>query len=56
MTPEQTVLLLRSPLQPAHGIYEVYRRLCDAAATIIEQNETIISELQVLTEPPDKAK
>ena len=56
-SPSQTILELRAPIEPAHGIYEVWRRAMNALATLVEQNETIIAELQLLTAPtPSKEK
>ena len=55
MTPtEQLVHNLREPLQPAHGAWAIYSNVQHALATLIEQNETIIAELQLLTAPPKK--
>lgn len=52
--PADVVLQLRQPLHPAHGAWQVYGNVQLALATLIEQNETIISELQILTGPPEK--
>jgi hypothetical protein len=46
LTPEQVIHQLRAPLEPSHGIWEIYRRTCDALATLIEQNEAILAELR----------
>lgn len=54
--PADVVILLRQPLQPSHGAWQVYGNVQLALATLIEQNETIISELQILTGPPEKTK
>jgi hypothetical protein len=50
-SPSETAAVLRQPLEPAHGVWELYRRLCDAAATIIEQNEQIIALLGPTEKP-----
>jgi len=55
-TPEQIIALLRHPLEPAHGAWAVYNNVQGALATLIEQNETIIAELQLLTAPPESGK
>lgn len=51
---ESLICALREPLQPAHGAWAVYGLALQALAKLIEQNETIISELQILTAPPKK--
>lgn len=56
MTPAETVARLFAPLEYTHGFHEIASRLMAGMAILIEQNETIISELQVLTAPPEKVK
>lgn len=50
-SPEQVVRTLREPVNPAHGVWEIYRRVLDGLATLIEQNEFIAGELRQLNEP-----
>lgn len=45
-TQTEIVNNLRAPLEPAHGVWELYRRLLDAAATLIEQNERLIALME----------
>ena len=52
ITPESIVGLLRQPLQPAHGAWQIYANVQNALATLIEQNEKIIE----LLGPTEKAK
>ena len=51
-TPEQTIHELRAKFEISDGWYIIGRRICDGLATIIEQNERIIAELQ----PAEKSK
>jgi len=43
-TPETIVRILRQPAEPAHGVWELWRRVLDAAAVLIEQQEQIIAQ------------
>lgn len=56
MTSVETIARLCAPLEYTHGFHEIASRLMDGMAILIKQNETIISELQVLTAPSEKTK
>lgn len=49
-SPSEVTAQLQSPIEPAHGIWELHRRYSDALATLIEQNERII---ELLSPAPD---
>lgn len=53
-SPEQAVRTLREPVNPAHGVWEIYRRVLDGMAVMIEQNEFIADQLRQLNEPAKK--
>jgi hypothetical protein len=50
MTPSDITLLLRQPVEPAHGVWQIYANVQNALATLIEQNERIIELLGPTTE------
>jgi hypothetical protein len=52
MTPSEITALLRAPVQPAHGAWQIYANVQNALATLIEQNERIIE----LLGPSDSAR
>ena len=62
MTPTEKVTNdLRAPLEPAHGIWELWRRSLNGLAHLIEQNteqlakaDRIIQELHQLNGPAEK--
>lgn len=49
-----TATMLRAPMHPSHGIYEIYKRFADAFALHLEQQEQILLELQHLNKPAGK--
>ncbi len=52
--PKKTLESLAMPIEPAHGVWELHRRYSDALAVLIEQQQTIITELQLLNRPAGK--
>ena len=54
ITPERMVDNLLAPIEPAHGVWQIYRRAFDALATLIEQNEKIIELLGPAPISPEK--
>lgn len=44
-SPAEIINHLRAPLEPSHGIWELWRRALDGFALLIEQNEKIIELL-----------
>jgi hypothetical protein len=53
-TLDKTLAQLRSPIEPAHGVWELHRRYSDALALMIEQQAQILVELQQINKPAGK--
>lgn len=51
----KTILALRAPIEPSHGVWEIYRRQLDAFACMIEQNEVIAQQLREINASAEKA-
>jgi len=54
MNPSEITALLRAPVQPAHGAWQIYANVQNALATLIEQNQKIIEILGPAPISPEK--